>query len=162
LLKHGAGAGATPEEPEAPPASEALWEDASAGLSAASALGTEGSSSSSFLSPAATAAASAALAPFGEDLGLAASSDPVYRYDPERARYTAADLGASVPVILGIREYTVDYREAAAAAAGAGRRFTTWKVAAKQKIAQELWAAWKASVPKKGGSGGGSGNANLK
>jgi len=83
----------------------------------------------------------------GEDLAsaaLAANNDPVYRYDPDRAKYTSADMCASVPVILGIREFTADYKEVGPG--GTGRRFTTWKVAAKQKIADQLWSTWKTAA----------------
>jgi len=75
--------------------------------------------------------------------GCDPNQDPVYRYDPERIRYTPSDLGAPVPVILGIREFTLDYR------GSSGQRFTTWKVSAKQKVANDLWNVWKAALPNK-------------
>jgi hypothetical protein len=83
---------------------------------------------------AAKAAAGIAL-PEASEAGDRAA-DPVYRYDPERARYVDADFGASVPAILGIRDFCPDHRDAGSA------RFTTWKVAAKQKVAADIWAAW--------------------
>jgi hypothetical protein len=71
--------------------------------------------------------------------------DPVYRYDPERAKYADADFDAPVAVILGIKEK--------APAASSNRRFASWKVTAKQKVANEIYIAWleafKAAAGKK-------------
>ena len=75
------------------------------------------------------------------------ASDPVFRYDPERAKYAPEDYGVSVPVILGIAKYVSRVGGGGADAPGAPpRRFTAWKVAAKAKMAAELWAAWSAEA----------------
>jgi hypothetical protein len=73
-------------------------------------------------------------------------ADPVARYDPERLRYGDADLHAPVPVILGVKGHSMDCREAGAS----GRRFTTFRVAAKAKIVADIWAAWAAAAAAQG------------
>ena len=69
------------------------------------------------------------------------AADPVLRYDPERAKYAESDFGATVPHILGIREHVP-----AAAPDAPAPRFTAFKIAAKQKVAQAFWTAWSAAA----------------
>ena len=79
------------------------------------------------------------------------NADPVFRYDPMRGRFAAEDLCASVPAILGVKDYAADHRAAAGPGGEArARRFCTWAVAAKQKAAQSVWLTWRTKAESMG------------
>ena len=86
-------------------------------------------------------------------LPLTPRATAVYRYDPWRTRFLDADLCAAVPAILGIKDFAADHR------ADKNRRFCTWAVAAKQKSANAVWAAWRAKADEFAASGSSSAGA---